>query len=465
MSTTPANWYPDPQHPGFLRYWNGVDWTADSVPAPAAGVVAQPPSSVSPVARVPKFGARAYAKRQSQDLADALAEIQRLRDELASFGGLEIAELQRYREQLGAQVAAEQARLDSVRTQVVGTQEEQLLEEIGIYRYRHPLADVVGYRAALDQLRGEIKYAALRDGGAIEASKSWAVEGSAAQGRKMTGELSKLMLRAYNAEADNLVRSLKPYKLDSALERLDRLAATIARLGATVQLRVTPWYHQLRRRELELTSDYLEKLARQKEAERDERDRVREERKAQQEIEREQQKLEKQHQQFASALTALEAAGTTDSTKGRDLQDKLADVEQKRTALANRAGDLRIGHVYVVSNLGAFGKDMVQIGMTRRLDPDDRISDLNNSSVPFKYDVHTMHFDRDAAGIEAELHRRLADRRVNRVNSRREFFRATPAEVREHMQELVGDLLVFTDFPEAEDYRRSLAEARQANKQ
>lgn len=465
MSSAPANWYPDPQDPSLLRYWNGVDWTDDLMPASAANVPGQAPPSAPVAAKVPMFGTRGYAKRQSQDLAEALAEIQRLRAELASFGGLEVAELQRYREQLAAQVSAEQARLDSVRTQVINTQEEQMLQEIGIYRYRHPLSDVVAYRAALDQLQGEIKYAAARDGGAIEASKGWEVNGSATQGRKMIREYSKLMLRAYNTEAENLVRSLKPYKVDTALERLDRLATTIERLGDTMKLRITPWYHQLRRRELELTADYLEKLARRKEAERDERDRLREEHQAQKEIEREQLKLEKQRQQYASALAALEAAGDTDTPKGRDLHDKLADLEQKRTALADRAGNLRAGHVYVVSNIGAFGENMVQIGMTRRLDPDDRISDLNSSSVPFKYDVHAMHYDPDAAGIEEELHRRLAHKRVNLINSRREFFRATPAEVREHLQELAGELLVFTEFPEAEDYRRSLAAARHTNQQ
>ncbi|MFF0494646.1 DUF4041 domain-containing protein [Nocardia sp. NPDC004068] len=403
------------------------------------------------------FGTRAYAKRQSRELADALAEVHRLRTQLASVGGLDIAELQLRREQLTAQVATEQARLDSLRTQIINTQDEQVLQEIGIYQYRHPLSDVVAYRAELDRLQHEIKYAAARDGGAIEASQVWEVNGSAAAGRKMIREYSKLMLRAYNAEADNLVRSLKPYKLNSALERLERLAVTIERLGATMKLRVTPGYHQLRRQELELTADYLEKLARQKEAERDERERLREERKAQQEIEREQRRLEKQHQQYLADLTEFEAAGDTDSTKARDLQSKLASLEQDITALANRAGNLRAGHVYVVSNIGAFGEGVVQIGMTRRVDPYDRISDLSNSSVPFKYDVHTMFFDVDAAGIEEELHRRLAHKRVNQVNLRREFFRATPAEVREHLEDLTKGLLEFNELAEAEDYRRSLA--------
>lgn len=460
MNTAPPNWYPDPQNPDSLRYWNGTGWVGDSVPAPVAGANASTSLSAPPGSKVPLFGTRAYAKRQSQDLAAALAENQWLRAQLDSVGGLEVAELQRHREQLAAQVAAEQALLESLSTQVINTQEEQVLQEIGIYQYRHPLSDVVSYRAALEQLQGEIKYAAKRDGGAIEASQSWEVNGSAAQGRKMIREYSKLMLRAYNAEADNLVRSLKPYKLNTALKRLEQLAFTIERLGATMQLRVAPRYHQLRRHELELTADYLEKVARQKEAERDERDRLREERKAQQEIEREQQKLEKQHEQYLSSLAALEAAGNSDSAKARDLHDKLASLEHDMNALKERAGNLRAGHVYVISNIGAFGEDMVQIGMTRRVDPADRISDLSNSSVPFKYDLHAMFYDPDAAGIEAELHRRLADKRVNEVNLRREFFRVTPAEVRRHLQDLTGGLLEFNELAEAEDYRRSLAAKR-----
>lgn len=107
------------------------------------------PAQHRPAPKVPLLGTRAYAMRQSQELADTLAENQRLRAQLASTGGLEIAELQRLCEQYAAQVAAEQARLDHLQTQVVKTQEEQMLQEIGIYEYRHPLSDVVTYLAEL----------------------------------------------------------------------------------------------------------------------------------------------------------------------------------------------------------------------------------------------------------------------------------------------------------------------------
>ena len=86
--------------------------------------------------------------------------------------------------------------------------------------------------------------------------------------------------------------------------------------------------------------------------------------------------------------------------------------------------------MYVISNVGAFGEDIVKIGMTRRLDPMDRVRELGDASVPFRYDVHAMVFSDDAVGLETHLHHQFADRRLNLVNMRREFFRARPAEVR-----------------------------------
>ncbi|MFE3986966.1 DUF4041 domain-containing protein [Nocardia tengchongensis] len=460
MNTVPPNWYPDPQNEGLLRYWDGTAWTGGPVPVPAVDSAEPTGHSTVQAEKVPLFGTRAYAKRQSQELADALTENQRLRAQLANLGGLEVAELQRLRDGLAAQVTDQQTLLDTVRKQVIVTREEQVLQEIGIYEYRHPLSDSVTYRDALKDLQGQIKDMARRDGGAIEAWKTWSVEGSDAAGRKMIREYSMLMLRAYNAEADNLVRSLKPYKLDPALDRLDKIATTIERTGATMQLRVAPAYHRLRRRELEWTADHLQKLAQQKQRERDTRDKLREDRKAHEELARDRAKLEKLQQQDRDALASLEVAGKSDTVDADDLRDRLEDRERKLTTIANQENDLRIGYVYVISNVGAFGEGVVQIGMTRRHDPYERIRDLSNSSVPFKYDIHTIFLADDAAGIEAELHRRLADKRVNGVNQRREFFYATPAEVREHLQELTDELLVFDELAEAVEFRQSPADPR-----
>ena len=117
--------------------------------------------------------------------------------------------------------------------------------------------------------------------------------------------------------------------------------------------------------------------------------------------------------------------------------------------------NIRAGYVYVISNVGAFGPNVVKIGMTRRLEPRDRIRELGDASVPFRYDVHALFFSDDAIALEGELHKAFADRRVNFVNERREFFFATPAEVRDLLAKKVGGLLEFTEAPEASEYFQS----------
>lgn len=349
--------------------------------------------------------------------------------------------------------------LETLRREVVTTEETAVLQEVGVYEYRHPLDDAVAYQAELKRLRDQIKTMTRKDGGAVLATTNWTVNNSLTEGRRMVRDFSKLMLRAYNAEADNLVRGLKPYKLDSAIDRLTKVATTIVKLGRTMDIRISDAYHRLRIRELELTADYLEKLAEEKEREREEKVRLREERKAQQEMERERAKLEKEHRHYENALAALEAKG--DDEAATRLKEDLERVEKAIEDVDYRAANVRAGYVYVVSNLGSFGERVIKIGMTRRLDPKDRIRELSDASVPFNFDVHALFFAEDAVGIENELHQRLADRRVNRVNLRREFFYATPEEVRKHLLEVAGDLLQYEETPEALEYHQSQNVARE----
>lgn len=465
VSLVPPDWYPDPSDANFLRYWDGHDWTADRKPSSATSFIEHSQPSGVEASKVPLFGARAHAKRQSQELSDALSDNQRLREQLASCGGLEIVEFQRRRAQLMTEIADYEAQLDALRKQVIVTQQEQVLQEIGIYEFRHPLADSTTHRGSIKYLQNQIKEMARPDGGAIEASTTWTVGDSVTEGRRLTREYSKLMLRTYNIEADNLVRGLKPYKLQSALNRLDQAARTVERLGRTIQLRISPEYHRLRCYELELTADYLETIARQKAYERDQQEKLREERKAHEELVRDRTRLEKQEQQCRDALAAIESTGAESTSAADEMRERLRTLVQALAALAARENNLRAGFIYVISNIGAFGENegVVMIGMTRRSKPAERIRELSNTSVPFKYDVHTTFYSDDAAGIEAELHRLLADKRVNKVNNRREFFRVSLAEVRDHLQSLTGSLIDFHEFAEAVEYRqsRALAQARE----
>lgn len=392
-----------------------------------------------------------HRERMRQEAADEVARIKAQLAEQLARAEARISELAR-------QESEANIRLAEARQQIVVTEEAAMLQEVGVYQYRHPLSDAVAYQAALASLQDRIKTMAKADGGAVQAAKGWTVNGSEAQGRTMIRDFSKLMLRAYNAEADNLVRGLKPYKLDSAVDRLGKVAAAIARLGKTMDIRINYKYHELRIQELQLTADYVQKAAEEKEREREEKARLREERKVQQEIERERARLDKERAHYVNALAALQAK---DDTEGAgQLQERLAQIDTAIQDVDYRAANIRAGYVYVISNIGAFGESMIKVGLTRRLDPMDRVRELSDASVPFNFDVHALFFSEDAVGIEAAMHSRLADKRVNRVNQRREFFYATPAQAKTLLADLAGNLLQYEDLPEALEFRQSLTQAQ-----
>uniref|UniRef100_UPI000A8E548F GIY-YIG nuclease family protein n=1 Tax=Nocardioides jensenii TaxID=1843 RepID=UPI000A8E548F len=120
-----------------------------------------------------------------------------------------------------------------------------------------------------------------------------------------------------------------------------------------------------------------------------------------------------------------------------------------------RVANIRAGYVYVISNIGAFGEGTVKIGMTRRLDPMDRIRELGDASVPFVFDVHALFFSDDAVGVEAMLHREFAEQRLNKVNPRKEFFRVDPTAVLDALQAHKVSVLEFNTHAEAEHFRMS----------
>jgi hypothetical protein len=330
--------------------------------------------------------------------------------------------------------------------------DDRVLQSVGIYRYHHPLESAAAFKARLDELSGRIAES-VKGGIAIVASNMFTFDNSLAKGRRMTADLSKLMLRAYNAEADNSIRSLRVGNLVTAKNRLDASRTSIAKLGSMMEMHISDEFHALRIEEIELTADWLMMKQQEKEDAREERERLREERKVQQELIAERERLDKERDHLANALAALRASGESDPA----LEATLAEIDTAIAANDYRAANIRAGYVYVISNRGAFGPGVVKIGLTRRLEPMDRVAELGDASVPFRFDVHALIFSEDAVTLENELHRRFAARAVNLANLRKEFFFATAAEVRDALAELVGTLLEYTEQAEATEYLQSLS--------
>jgi tetratricopeptide (TPR) repeat protein len=419
----PPGWTPDPTWPAPPDGWQlWLPDADDAAPAPPpAAATPEPKQPAPPAAEMPPASAP-----QDTDRATLLARVAELEAALSARGSGNVIELS----------------------------DQRILQDVGIYRYHHPLENAAEYKERLVQLEAQIDEV-IKTGNAVQAADMFTFDGSLARGRRMVADLSKLMLRAYNAEADNCVRSLRSGNVTTAKKRLESAVAAIEKLGAIMEMRVNPGYHVLRVQELELTADYQMKVQEEREKAREERELLREQRRAEAELAAEKERLEKERNHYIKALEQLRATG--DTTAAEELESRLADIDKAIEANDYRIANIRAGYVYVISNVGAFGPNIVKIGMTRRLEPMDRVRELGDASVPFRYDVHALHFSDDAVTLENELHRVFADRRVNFVNERREFFFATPAEVRAVLLEKAGGLLEYTDAPEALEYFQSVS--------
>ena len=424
----PAGWTPDPSWPEPPPGW--VLWLEAEPVAVIEEVATTPAEPVAP--------------------ADELHEVPGLVEETETVS-LEqrLAQLEQENAHLRSSAASEE--------QAIELDDDAILQSVGIYRYHHPLETAAAFKERLRELDGRIKEV-IKSGQAIDASNMFTFDNSLAKGRKMTADLSKLMLRAYNAEAENSIRTLRVGNAVTAKKRLDRSRASIAKLGKMMEMHISDEFHQLRFEEIELTSDYLMMKQAEREAAKEERARLREEKRAQQELEAQREKLDKEREHHLSVIAALVKQGADAS----EAEAKLAEVDKAIEDNDYRAANIRAGYVYVISNRGAFGEGVVKIGLTRRLEPLDRVRELGGASVPFRFDVHALFFADDAVTLETELHHHFADRALNKMNSRKEFFFATPDEVRQVLEARVGNLLEFNEHADATEYFQSVASWPQA---
>jgi hypothetical protein len=457
----PDGWTPDPAWPKAPAGW--AFWVPEESPAepPAQPVSAEPaptdlptpaqaeedPASSQPAE--PEVTAEQTSAGSDADLATVDHEIAARQSELAGLRS-EIASLRDQSSRIRDENTS--TRESEVKDQLVELNDALLLQQVGIYEYHHPLENAEMYKDRLRDLQDRIKDS-VRQGQAILASTMFSYNNSLAKGRRMTSDFSKLTLRAYNAEADNCVRSLRAGAVATAKKRLEASAESIARLGSMMEMRVSPEYHSLRFEEIELTADYLFKVQEEREHAREERESLREQKKAEQELAAERERLDKEKSHYLNALQALQSQGKSDETA--DLEARIAEINAAIEANDSRRANIRAGYVYVISNIGTFGAGVVKIGLTRRLEPMDRIRELGDASVPFPFDVHAIYFSDDAVTLESELHAAFSERRLNHVNLRREFFFANPQQVRKVLADKVGNLLEFTEDPEATQYFQS----------
>jgi len=353
-------------------------------------------------------------------------------------------------ERLINEEAALQEKLHPMRVQVK-------LEEAGFTEYDHPAKDSVELAAALRDLRKDVQMA-VRSYSAVESLDDFEPPHTKSGRNKLAKDSARLALMAFNSQVDSIIEAASARNYEASLAKIFKAAEVVERQCTVTGVRIKPNYVELRARELQLAVDHLKAKQLEKELEKERKAELREQAKAERELQAERERLEKERQHYLNVLKTVEEIG--DEAETARLKQQIVEIEKGINDVEKREANIRAGYVYVISNIGSFGERMVKIGMTRRLDPMDRVRELGDASVPFNFDVHALFFSDDAVSVETELHHRFAARRVNRINARREFFYATPAEVREALKDIAGNLLEFTEEPEAEQYRLSLEEAR-----
>lgn len=274
----------------------------------------------------------------------------------------------------------------------------------------------------------------------------------------------KQLLRCFNSEIAAILTSITIKNIDSSKKKIIRTFETLNKLFETDKVSISSNMLEIKLEQADLmyASQY------QKEQERLQQKAIREqmveEEKVRREIEKEKAKIEKEENQFKKEITKLmgymqksnEAEKQLYIDKIHELEAKLKQVEADKKDVLNREQNTRAGYVYVISNIGSFGEDVYKIGMTRRLEPMDRVKELGDASVPFEFDVHAMIFSDDAPALETVLHNTFRDNQVNKVNPRKEFFRVKLSEIEKVVKENFNATVTFTKVAEAAQYRESL---------
>ncbi len=356
-----------------------------------------------------------------------------------------------------------QSTIKGLKKSIITFSDEILVQDFGLYEPRYSFLNADSYKAELTNIRNMQK-AMIKDGSAVSGSADWQVNGSAVRGRKMIKDMQKLLLRAFNSECDEIINKVKYNNYDSSVKKMERSFNTIAKLGVTMAISITSDYYDLKIQELQLALEYQTQKQHEKEEKAELRAQQREEARLQKELKEQRKNIDKERKHYEQALSNINHQISTASDdniedlnqKKEEIIQSLSEIDTKIKDIDYREANQKAGYVYVISNIGSFGEGIYKIGMTRRLNPQDRIDELGDASVPFKFDVHAMIFSEDAPALEAALHRAFEDRKLNLVNQRREFFRVSLDEIKDVVKNNFDKTVEFVDVPDADQYRISL---------
>lgn len=352
---------------------------------------------------------------------------------------------------------AEKRRILSRLEQQMAVYDESLaFAELGVYEPHFDFTDSEAFKNAIKGVRDKQKRLISNKEAAI-CRTEWTVGNSSSQGQTMVNRQVRLTLRAFNNECEAAIANVRWNNINAMEKRILSAQKAIDKENKSLQIELTQKFVDLRINELRLTHEYREKQKSEKEeraemarAEREEKKLIADAERAEREERKYQDMLDKARREAvgkdSDALRQKIAALEADLIAAHAASERARAMAELTTS----------GYVYIISNAGSFGEDVVKIGLTRRLDPDDRVRELGDASVPFTFDTHAMIYSETAPALEGALHREFADRRINAVNMRKEFFRVGLDEVEGAVARLAPDASFFKDR-EAQEWHETMA--------
>ena len=349
--------------------------------------------------------------------------------------------------------------------------EELLLESFALYKPKFKFLTSEEYKNRLMACR-ESQKMLIKNGNAVTINENWTVNNSKTEGKKMVNDMKKLMLRSFNNECDYCVDNVKFNNMEINEKRILKSFEELNRLGRIMSGEISNNYKKLKFDELYLAFEYHQKKQEEKEEQKRIREELREQQKLDQEIKQAREKIAKEKKHYSRAITTLEAKlnqVTSETEKNLilekldEMKEQCAELEKEEKLVDYRAQNAKAGYVYIISNIGSFGRDVYKIGMTRRLEPMDRVDELGDASVPFEFDVHALIFSDNAPALESKLHAHFHKNRINRLNNRKEFFTANLDEIEKVIRENYNKVFDIIKEAPAEQYRESLLLAQKNN--
>ena len=415
-----------------------------------------------------------YVKEEERKIAELKQKADQELDEIYNEARSAQFQLEKNLEDLRNECKEQKSDLLELENQLALAREETVYQNYGYYEPNYGFESSGEWEKNLQLLNKEIKAMLVH---VREAENTWAREKAAgyivnvvsfnnseAKGIKMQKASIQLLLRAFNGECDSFIAKVTYKNISLMKKRIQASYEAINRIGERSNMvQISRNYKELKLQELCYVYEYHEWKQREKEEQARIREQIREEERAAKELEKAKRDAEKEAKRNADALAKAraEVEGANEKQKEKlfaqiaELEQRMKEMEEKNRYIS-QAMLTKSGHVYIISNIGSFGEDMLKIGMTRRLEPMDRVKELGDASVPFPFDVHAMIRTSDAPTLENALHKHFDDRRVNLENNRKEFFYVTLDEIQSELNVLKDELNI-----EAEIHITMAAEAKQ----